>query len=74
MKEDRVNEGQIFHVLSLGNSIYGHFHKIGANLYSNLAFAPFCAKKYGPGWVGGRACLRIAYSYQKYHNRQKKQC
>ena len=44
-------------------------HKIGANLYSKLPVAPFCAKKYGPGWVGGwmdgRAGLRIAHSNQK---------
>ena len=28
-------------------------HKIGVNLCSNLAHAPFRAKNYGPGWVGG---------------------
>ena len=28
-------------------------HKIGANLYSKLPVAPFYAKKYGPGWMGG---------------------
>ena len=52
-------------------------HRIGSNSYSNLAVSPFCAKKYGPGWmngwvggwVGGWICgkagLRIAYSNQK---------
>ena len=50
-----------------------NLHKIGANLNSNSAYAPFCAKKYGPGWiggwmvgwVGGKARLRIAYSNQE---------
>ena len=28
-------------------------HKIGADIYSKLPVAPFCAKKYGPGWMGG---------------------
>ena len=28
-------------------------HKIGANLYSKLPVSPFCAKKYGPGWMDG---------------------
>ena len=26
---------------------------IGANIYSYLACAPFCAKNYGTGWMGG---------------------
>ena len=26
-------------------------HKIGANLYSKLAVAPFSCKKYGTGWM-----------------------
>ena len=26
---------------------------MGANIYNKLAIAPFCAKKYGPGWVDG---------------------
>ena len=30
-----------------------NLHKIGANIYSKLPVAPFCAKKYGLGWVGG---------------------
>ena len=28
-------------------------HRIGSNSYSKLPGAPFCAKKYGPGWVDG---------------------
>ena len=28
-------------------------HKIGANVWNNLAVPPFHEKKYGPGWVGG---------------------
>ena len=30
-----------------------NLHKTGANIYSNLAFAPFLRKKYGTGWMGG---------------------
>ena len=31
----------------------------------NLQSLLFCAKKYGPGWMGGRAGFRFAYSNQK---------
>ena len=31
MKKGRVNKDQISHVWSIGNSVYGNLHKIGAN-------------------------------------------
>ena len=55
-----------------------NLHKIGENIYSILAFAPFCAKKYGPGWVDGwvygSAGLRIAYSNKKNDRSDSKIC
>ena len=32
--EGRVNKDWISHVWSIGNSIYGNLHKIGAHLYN----------------------------------------
>ena len=53
-----------------------NLHKIRADSYSNLAFAPILCKKvwswmdgqiggWMDGWMGGRARLRIAYSNKK---------
>ena len=54
-----------------------NLHKMGSNIYSKLAVAPFLCKKvwlwmggWIDGWVGGRAGLRIAYSIQKLLFRQ----
>ena len=36
-----------------GLNLFCDLHQIGANLYSKLPVAPFCAKKYGAGRLGG---------------------
>ena len=54
-----------------GLPLFCNLHKIGANIYSSLAFARFPCKKvwsWMDGWMGGRAGLMmIAYSNQKAH-------
>ena len=58
-------------VIKNGPHLSCNLHKIGANLYSKFEVAPYCAKKYGlgwmGGWVGGRTGLRIAYSNQNIY-------
>ena len=36
-----------------GPHLFCVLHRIGSNSHSNLAVAPFCAKKYVHGWMGG---------------------